>query len=520
MDHSYSNTGTASQQLTPPGASGPSTSEWYQNNHNQSMGQPTQPSSPMPLNPNANILEMHGMRNTLSTPSQAIPVTSDEYHPHWGQYGVSGEEPQDEMSPPLVPSDLFSHIPNVDPSNLMKGYTLPSTNHIALAPAPQVSILGPAPNSGALAPIAPIENYHHPNPFTMTHPPPLFVDVQRSSYKRNPRNANKTRNPPKKRQRGGNRKQSGPSNVGAYEEQAAITQTSPASPRPGADGDTPREVLQFRYDADHPENHDLLDLKMKHLSVKGRGMWDRIVKDWVKTYGTVERAALQMKLQRFVARQAIWPESEVSLTFPPLWLILRCFCSQYTNKIQQDTALKEAIEEYDKRRYKDILIIMKEKGGCRAWDWKMEHIAKRLVELGEEEFDPEMKPKKTRRRRKELQRQRQQPNLWNQPSPPSAYYDQQGLSTATRNELTAEEQERIFSSLFIEEQESQDVDAMDTLEPVPDSRRSSTQRELNQAHSERVAKQACEQLIAQQQQGSASFYQSQYTSQQNNTHTS
>jgi hypothetical protein len=161
---------------------------------------------------------------------------------------------------------------------------------------------------------------------------------------------------------------------------------------------------------------------------------------------------------------------------------------------------------------------MKEKKGCRVWEWKSEHIAKRLSELGEEEFDSEVKPKKIRKRRQELLRQRQQPNLWNQPSPPSVMYDDQGLSLETRVKLSAEEEEQLLSHLFMPEPASPDGDLMDISESLPSSRRASNQQELSQAQSERVAKQACEQLIARQHRDNTSYYGSQYSGQQLNHH--
>ena len=58
----------------------------------------------------------------------------------------------------------------------------------------------------------------------------------------------------------------------------------------------------------------------------------------------------------------------------------------------------------NKRRYSDIAKVMKELGGCRAWDFSDLHISKRMVELGLEEYDPEEPSKRVRRARKQTSR--------------------------------------------------------------------------------------------------------------------
>lgn len=162
---------------------------------------------------------------------------------------------------------------------------------------------------------------------------------------------------------------------------------------------------------------------------------------------------------------------------------------------------------------------MREKGGCAYWDWKAEHIAKRLAELGEEEFDPEVKPKKIRRRRKEILRQREQPNLWNKPSPPGAIYDDNGFSMSTRVNLTAEQEEQLFENMFVPEPESSEADDMDISESTAGSRRVSTQQEYCHVPSERVAKQVCQRMITQQH-GNVSYYGNHYSPSENHQHMS
>ncbi|KAH8195161.1 hypothetical protein TruAng_010667 [Truncatella angustata] len=449
MEHSFSNTGIDSQQPTPPGTARPTTSDWFNNNQNHSAIRTTQSSSPMNLNPSAGLLGMHGLGSTHSSAQTNIPASSGDYY--FGSYGIPHPDPQDDMSPPIASSVLFPTTPHVNPSALLRSYPLPSNSHVPLAPAPQVPILGSTTYPGVHGtPITPIEGINHFGP--------LMIGIR-------------------KRPRGNIRRQLSRNNPEDFDENDEERSNDEFSPvRHVEQEQKSRPKLQLRPDPSKPEDMFVFNLREDLIQFKGKGMWDKIAEIYEQHYEKKNRAALQMQLSRAVARLAIWPEEE-------------------------DRALLEAIAEYDKRRYSDLIKIMKEKGGCRYWEWKPEHIAKRLAELGEEEFDPETKPKTIRRRRKETQRQRtQQPNLWNQPSPPSAMYDGHGLSTETRINLTAEQEEQLFRNLFEPEPESPVPENTEISESTPPSRRVSTHQELNQAQSERVAKQACDKMIAKQQQ--------------------
>ncbi|KAI0170458.1 hypothetical protein BJ166DRAFT_195897 [Pestalotiopsis sp. NC0098] len=474
MAHSYSNTGSTSQQLTPPGTSRSSTADWYSNASNQAMIHTTQPSSPL-AHTTSDLLGLQGLETTHSPPS--IPVTSVENY--YGHYGVSGPDPQDDLSPPMESSALFPSSQHINPSALLKGYHMGPSSHLHMPPAPpQVPLLNHMHVQGPLGgPIAHIDNLHGHNTYGLGHPP-LFLDVE-PSYKRNRGTGARRVQPPRKRQRGRARRQSDYNDLGGHADDHASRAGSKSPVRRIKEEREPRQVLQLRHDKDRPEDHFLFNLREELINEKGKGMWDKIAERYHQRYDKKERAALQMQLSRAVLKLAIWPEDE-------------------------DRALTEAIEEYDKRRYIDILKIMKEKKGCRVWDWKPEHVAKRLSELGEEEYDPDLKPKKIRRRRKEIQRERGQPNLWAQPSPPSAVYDERGLSMQTRNNLSSEEEQRLLEAFFVpEEQSPEDPEAMDVSPSYPDSRRASAQ---HGAQSERVAKQACDQMISQQHHDTASPY--------------
>lgn len=362
-----------------------------------------------------------------------------------------------------------------------------SNSHLHMAPAPpQLPLMhGLHHGQGSLGPHIPhIDHLHGHDSYGLGHAP-LILGVE-SSYKRAARRGGARRSqPPRKRQRGRAARQ-------APYHGHADRAGSKSPVRHIKEEREPRQVLQLRHDKDRPEDHFLFSLREDLINEKGKGMWDKIAERYHERYDKKERAALQMQLSRAVLKLAIWPEDE-------------------------DRALIEAIEEYDKRRYIDILKIMKEKKGCRVWDWKPEHIAKRLSELGEEEYDPDLKPKKIRRRRKEIQREKGQPNLWAEPSPPSAVYDERGLSLQTRNNLSPEEEERLLEAFFEPEKESpeENPDAMDLSGPYPDSRRASAQQDH---HSERVAKHACDQMIAQQHSEATPYYDSSSRGQQNYPH--
>lgn len=310
MAHSYSNTGSTSQQLTPPGTARPSTAEWFNNNQNLHMVPTTQSSSPMTINPSTDLLGMHGLDNSHSPPAQGIPVTSGEYH--WGSYGVSSTEPQEDMTPSLTSTAFLSHIPNMNPSALLKSYALSPTSHIPLAPAPQVPVLNSTPSPRGLgAPVTSMEALQNQNPFGLRHGR-LLVGIQ-PSYKKNPRHTNGKRGQIKKRQRAGNRPKPSRNSLGDYDDDQERSQAGSTSPiHHEKEERTPREVLKLRPDDKRPEDHYLFNLREELIQCKGRGMWDKIAERYHSRYEKKERAALQMQLSRAVYRLAIWPENEVS----------------------------------------------------------------------------------------------------------------------------------------------------------------------------------------------------------------
>jgi hypothetical protein len=86
------------------------------------------------------------------------------------------------------------------------------------------------------------------------------------------------------------------------------------------------EELTLRDDA--PEDDKLLfQLRKKYLSEKGKGMWEDMKSEYQQlVQGNWEKAALQMKVTRAVAKYGVWPEKEVRFpSFPVSSLLLVLF---------------------------------------------------------------------------------------------------------------------------------------------------------------------------------------------------
>lgn len=147
---------------------------------------------------------------------------------------------------------------------------------------------------------------------------------------------------------------------------------------------------------------------------------------------------------------------------------------------------------------------MKARGGCQLWDWGRDNVIKRLVELGEEEYDSELDGKAASRKRK-LRRRKQDQELDTQqhdranPSTSSSHYDEQGRGIHKVAALTAEETEALFQRFYEAEEETPEPDMMHMAEYEQDACQVSAGQEAGQAQSSRVARQACSQLIARQQ---------------------
>ncbi|KAI1844544.1 hypothetical protein JX266_009217 [Neoarthrinium moseri] len=486
MSHTYN--GSNSQQGTPPNTGRISHTEWF---HDQahSMMTTSQAASPMAMHPSADILAMHGLESTGSPRRQSMAVSAPGSPPtYFGSYGVSGDSvTEEDLSPHMSSTALFTNISSVDPSSLTKteptehyGYTSPP---MSLSSSTQhVPILGSAPTPGGLGPpMTPIDGLHHPFP-PLGHPPPLILEMY-PPYKRGSRSKNTKRAGQRKRSRTTRRNSSIHGGQGEFSNQGASS-AGRASPSGVVNSQRmPHEKIKLS-DAAPKDTQFLFNTRLEMESSKGKAMWERIADKYAEQFERKERAALQMQLNRAVFEHSIWPESE-------------------------DRLLLEAAAEYDNNRYDGIIKIMKERNnGSMAWDWKPPHIIKRLVELGEEEYDPEGNGEKGRKSRKKKQSQRTQAITWN-PTPGSeanVLYDDEAMRRRARASLSVEEADMLFNNVWQPEMEPEEPDLMQISEPESSMRHPSAEQDMNQAHSERVAKQACQQLMAKQHRDTSSFY--------------
>ncbi|KAI0473685.1 hypothetical protein GGR56DRAFT_545349 [Xylariaceae sp. FL0804] len=440
--HSYDQHRGPSQQPTPPGTSQP----W-----SYSSGMTTG---------SMEMLEMDGMESSCHSPPEEHQTMSSQGHPsYWGQYTVSSTEGPEEMSPHMAHQPLYPvPIPGVAPSVLING-----GSHMTLGPAPShhVSLLphGPDPRHHAhpLAHMGGVPGHFggmgHPHPVVMDFATPIY-----SSRKPKPRMSRQNRS----RKRAGTQSRALPK-AGSPERESPPNidgqPTTQAQPQP------PIKHLTLRPEASEADRF-LLELRcqMNDDKRKGTGMWNEIAARYEVRYGKKERASLQMQLARTVLKHAVWPTEE-------------------------DEALKYAMEELEKRRYSDTLKLMKEYGGCRVWDWKEGHIAKRLVELGFDEFDADEANKKLRRQRKAAMRK----------SSDGGEQQQRAPGMGGPPTVTSDQENYIMEQYCKPERESPEPGgAMEGLPELPPLRGPSDQQQQESAQdqSSRVAKQACDSILA------------------------
>ncbi|KAH6634201.1 hypothetical protein B0J18DRAFT_11502 [Chaetomium sp. MPI-SDFR-AT-0129] len=312
---------------------------------------------------------------------------------------------------------------------------------------------------------------------------------------------------------------------------ASRTPKMPAHNREGSTGGPSQlsedgEELTLRDDA--PEDDKFLfQLRKQFISEKGKGMWEEMKAKYSESHqGNWEKAALQMKVSRAVARYGVWPKREIE-------------------------RLKEAFDYFEEMRYQFIIARMKEMGGCQVWDWKRAHVIAMLVKLGLEE--PTVNEKTGTRRRKQkaaARRQGSPPSSAGHPSMMSDWPTGLGLHHAAyhaqahhvanaaairqqhhhhgqydtmmadgfapQSTLTSKEEEDLINDVFndvkAERSLSPEDDAMaddeDQQTPVPSygngkqhpdtpgaTRLSAAQDLNNRPPSVRVARQACDQML-------------------------
>ncbi|KAK3942782.1 hypothetical protein QBC46DRAFT_379428 [Diplogelasinospora grovesii] len=281
----------------------------------------------------------------------------------------------------------------------------------------------------------------------------------------------------------------------------------------GADDDG--EELSLRDDAPEDDKY-LFQLRKEFLSEKGKGMWEEMKARYTEKHqGHWEKAALQMKVSRAVAKYGVWPEKEIE-------------------------RLREAHRFYEEKRYNLILARMKENGGCKVWDWKPQHVEAMLVKLGIDEPTVDEKTGSRRRRNKMAHRiahargpQYHQHNAtvmqdWSSglglhpafqghaqhvaagsAARHMSNYDMMDDANGTGAPAYSQEQENEYLDQIFHKVKSEQEDAegssptemMDMGHNENNGRLSSPRpptRDVNQHTSERVARQACEQMMQKQ----------------------
>ncbi|KAI1751881.1 hypothetical protein F4782DRAFT_540681 [Xylaria castorea] len=432
MLSTYNQQGGVSQQLTPPTTSRP----WPY--ASSSMTVPTSTAE-------VEMLDIHSLESSHS-PEQQTTVLGSTPHYHWSTYGVSSHDPTEDLSPPLHSQALYSSVP---PSLLVRspGYELPPNTHIPLAPAPpQVSMPSYPADTRSL----------------MVHDYPPFDNLSNISLeygqaypaRKSKARANRTSRQSK---RGRDMAQSSTKN-GGIEYNDAHTNPMATNTSPNPVGHALLKHLTLDDKAPEDSRY-LVNMRCQLSDDKGKGMWEHIQQAYKERFGRKTKENLQMQLIRSVQSYAIWPEEE-------------------------DKALRDANEEYERRRYQEIRKIMKEKGGRRVWDWNEGNIAKRLVQMGVDEIDDRDPIKKTRRKRKSTVRQKSGGEPW--VGCVNIQYNSE------QRELTAEENEILLEAFCKPDPGSPRQEV--TEHPITSNANSDRNSSENQ--SARVAKHACDQMLA------------------------
>ncbi|KAK3341307.1 hypothetical protein B0T25DRAFT_465074 [Lasiosphaeria hispida] len=513
----HSHTAAAGAQGPTP----PNTSKMYYRSYE--MNSSSQGSSPMTVNPHITEAPHFDMAPYMAH----SPPGSHHHHP---------PSPKTEVPPPIDPylghftvsggNDAeVAHHPFNDYNQFASANLDPTAGFMVRQQAPQhipVSMHHRIPSNGTQAPIlvqphpaqfrpqtssriGGIEDLRDPGMLLGAYPPQASLSPGRraahpqSARKKSTATSRKPSRTPKTPNAGSAKGQSSGGN-GVDEED--------------------RDELTLRDDAPDDDKY-LFELRKEFISEKGKGMWEEMkAKYSEKHQGNWEKAALQMKVSRAVAKFGVWPKREIE-------------------------RLREAHQYYEEKRYQLILARMKENGGCRVWDWKPQHIEAMLVKLGMEEPMVDEKMGTRRRKNKAARRrashnsqlhhhQQHAANVMNDWSNglglhPSFHGHPHHVAAAAAArqasfELLSDEassiaptftseQENEYLDQIFSKQQQQQVKSESSLSPEimelayheDDGRPTSRdfdqhpQQHHHNQHSERVARQACEQMMQQHQ---------------------
>lgn len=478
--HPYNQHRAGSQQPTPPNTS----RSW---SNYQMNAQCSQAPSPLSLqHPPPDLLEMHNLEASQSPPEHGHMVSEPPFQ--WGNYGVSTTEAEE--IPPHMTHPMYS-MPGIVPTDLHRHQLGLGHPGMALPPPPHIPTLQQQPDPRDLAPsMTPIDHIHpHFHEMQYQQTPHVIMDIATTYSRRKPSKSRNGRSGrPPKRPRASNR---------ALSKRDELDYPDPTKSTTGGDGSVnvkpPNRNITLRADAPEKDRY-ILELRCQMDGDKGKGIWEEITKKYEERFGKRRQESLQMNLTRAVLKYAEWPQEE-------------------------DEALLRAVEELDRRRYSDLAKLMKEKyGGCQAWEWKEGHILKRLIDLGVEEFDPEDVTKKPRRKSKKAMtstststtntNKRPSSSSGNKPSwvAPMPFEDH-------HRAISSEQENYILENFCKAEPEYADPNAA-AMQGIMEQQQQQQQyhhavrgsvdmgggREGAGMQSERVAKQACDQMLLQQQQ--------------------
>ncbi|KAI1816888.1 hypothetical protein GGS20DRAFT_148249 [Poronia punctata] len=349
----------------------------------------------------AEMLNMQSLHSSQS-PEQHPTAPDPTPHFHWGQYTVSDQSANDDMS---QSHSMFNS--NVTPSLLVRSPPQYGLSHVPLAPAvPHGSM--PSHVTGA-QPLMPQDL--HPQYQNLSN---ISLEYGQAYPSRSRAKSGRTERPPKRGRKPATN-MSGSSGDGYGSASAeAVSAHAHMGKQASISVGSPRMLA---LDPKAPEDCRFLVEMRSRMSVgKGKDMWNQIQQAYHERFGgeLKTKENLQMLLIRTVQKYAIWPDDEIR-------------------------ALKAAVEKYERNRYSEIRRIMKEEGGRRVWDWNQGCIAKQLVMLGIDEIDHSF-PKKVRRRRKHAVRESTGGEAW-------TACDNLQYNTQLR-ELTGQEEESIIESFY------------------------------------------------------------------------
>ncbi|KAL2133831.1 hypothetical protein VTI74DRAFT_1597 [Chaetomium olivicolor] len=468
--HPSQSSAPGSQAPTPP-----STSAMFYNDYNPN----TQSPSPLTVNPAATTeAGPFGMANYVAQsppgghhPSSPKPEIQPPIDPYLGHFTVSGSNEEvthhnHSLNYPPYPVPV---APSGQYMDADLHHRIPSNGQPPILSAPHSSHFRPHQPAGAIEDLRGDPAVMNLNPYQ-----------PRASL-------SPGRRPPPRKKSASSRKQSRTHKVTSHTGSVVNGQFGQ---------DEEEEELTLRSDAPEDDRF-LFQLRKQFLSEKGKGMWEEMKAKYSERHngGQWEKAALQMKVSRAVAKYGEWPEKEKE-------------------------RLREAFQYYEDKRYQLIIARMKENGGCKVWDWKPQHIETMLVKMGLEEEKLDEKTG-TRRRRKVARRHASpqnggHPAMGDWPNGPGVNHPtfhghaqhvaaqaahMMGDDFAAPPNLTPSREDALIDQIFSRTNPERSLSPDGSMESLSydagsNSRRPSTvTHDLNHQGSERVARQACSQIL-------------------------